>query len=93
MNEDQELLDRFAIAAMAIVPSITGEGDEDWSDACWQLAIAMKQARDRICTTAKPAQEHIPPFPPIDGSVIPEKPVAIAAKRLGFEPFEYGERS
>jgi len=88
MNEDQELLDRFAIAAMSTVDWIRNEEDADY---CWAVAIAMKQARDRICTTAKPAAEHVPPFPEIDG--LPEKPSVIAAKNLGHEPFDLTERN
>lgn len=94
MNEDQELLDGFAREAMKSVPwDMDGNFDTHSSARCWQIAIAMKQARDRICTTAKPAEDQIPPFPPIDGSAIPEKPSVIAAKRLGFEPFPYTERN
>jgi len=67
MDNDQELLDRFAIAAMGVL-EVNDESvsDDQFADDCWALAIAMKQARDRICTTAKPAPEHIPPFPVID---------------------------
>lgn len=99
MNEDQELLDRFAIAAMQsfALPFIYGDGGKEdearYADKCWSIAIAMKQARDRICTTAKPAEDQIPQFPLIDGDAIPERPSVIAAKRLGFEPFAYSERS
>jgi len=70
MNEDQELLDRFAIAALPTVLQMTG-GDprnivEPIFDLAWGIAIAMKQARDRICTTAKPAEMDPGPFPKID---------------------------
>lgn len=63
MDNDQELLDRFAIAAMG---EMTWLDHEASADHCWAVAIAMKQARDRIFSTAKPAPEHIPPFPIID---------------------------
>lgn len=32
-------------------------------------------------------------WPVLDASTLPVRPSVIAAKRLGFEPFEYGERS
>lgn len=98
MDQDQELLDRFAIAAMPEVLRVARDSGQPLvapatADACWSIAIAMKQARDRIFTTAKPAADHVPPFPPIDTTAIPEKPSVIAAKRLKYEPFEYVERS
>lgn len=70
MDADQELLDRFAIAAMH---EVYWSELEKSAEHCWSIAIAMKQARDRICTTAKPAQPDPGPFPAIDSSAIPEK--------------------
>lgn len=93
MDADQELLDRFAIAAVYAINLRSHDYPDEFADECWRIAIAMKQARDRIFTTAKPADENIPPFPAIDGTAIPEKPSVIAAERLGFEPFAYCERS
>ena len=95
MTYEDEPLDRFAIAAMPIVEQHRHQGmlAADYADDCYLLAIEMMKARDRAITTAKPAAEHVPPFPPIDGSAIPEKPAEIAANRLGFESFGYSERS
>lgn len=71
MDNDQELLDRFAIAAMAkfdeSIMRTTNQAmlDRD-CEHIWRIAMSMKQARDRICTTAKPAEMDPGPFPKID---------------------------
>lgn len=74
MDNDQELLDRFAIAAMgqlrinflALRDGEINTVGRVWADACWELAIEMKKARDRICITAKAAEMDPGPFPVID---------------------------
>lgn len=64
----QDLIDRFASQAMRVVPWTYSEPAHDHlsADRCWQIAIAMKQARDRIFTTAQAVDEPIPPFPKLD---------------------------
>jgi hypothetical protein len=93
MDEDQELLDSFAREAMHVVNrALLTKGQTllncEYADLCWRIAIEMKQARDRICTTAKPAQPDPGPFPSIDLGMIPG-----TGANHPFEPFEYTERS
>lgn len=64
---DQDLLDRFAIAAMPIVNQEVAaermdcETKEDFADLCYALACEMKKARDRAC-----GKQEIAPLPVID---------------------------
>jgi len=44
-----------------------------------------------MCEQCK--KERDESWPVIDESLLPEPPSVIAARRLGFEPFEYGERN
>lgn len=60
MDQDQALLDRFAREAMHVVNRALLTKDQtmlncEYADLCWTIAIEMMKARDRICTTAKPA--------------------------------------
>lgn len=96
-NPDQDLLDRFAIAAMPVVSFEVAHArmgyatKEQYADHCYALAIEMKKARDRIFTTAQPAQMEAGPFPkldPIDLGVVE----GTKAKHP-FEPFELTERN
>lgn len=58
------------------------------------LEDRVKALESLLTTDSKALDSRTPlSFPAIDGSAIPEKPSVIAAKRLGFEPFAYSERS
>lgn len=101
-DTDQDLLDRFAIAAMPIVSLEVAhnrmhcESKECFGNLCYSLALSMKQARDRIFQTAQPAQMEAGPFPPIDLEMIntveivqlrPKEPLLCTVGDLdGLEP-------
>ena len=70
-DTDQDLLDRFAIAAMGIPRDLPDQ--EHIAAWAWKMALEMKKARDYMFTTAQPAHMPPPPFPKIDPKELDEK--------------------
>lgn len=59
MEDDQDLLDMFALGAM-IHQAKGSMTDGEYADRCWSIALAMKKARDLIVQRIEAQEACVP---------------------------------